>query len=228
MQSVLITGANRGIGLQLTRHFLDQGWQVIATCRKPDAAPALAALAGPRLRVLPLEVTDARSVLALVAALDGTALDVLINNAGIMGPAQQGVRDMDYDGFLQTLNTNAVAPLRVSAALLPNLKQARRPRIITVSSQMGAFGLDMGPGHIAYSSSKTAVSKVMQLMAKELAEEGIIVCPVHPGWVKTDMGGPAAQLDPADCAAGLYQLIDGLQLQHSGRFWTWDGREHVW
>lgn len=228
MQHVLITGANRGIGLQLVRQFLQQGWKVFAACRKPDSAEALTALACSRLQVLPLDVTDARSVLALVAALNGVHLDVLINNAGIMGPAQQGVRDMDYEGFLQALNVNAVAPLRVSAALLPNLKQARRPRIVTLSSQMGAFGLDMGPGKIAYSSSKTAASKVMQLMAKELAPEGIIVCPVHPGWVKTDMGGPAAQLDAADCAAGLYKLIDGLQLQQSGRFWTWDGREHVW
>jgi NAD(P)-dependent dehydrogenase (short-subunit alcohol dehydrogenase family) len=228
MQTVLITGANRGIGLSLSRHFLKAGWHVIATCRKPDSAAALTALACPQLQVLQLDVTDARSVLALVAALDGRALDVLINNAGIMGPAQQGVHDMDYDGFLQTLSVNAVAPLRVSAALLPNLKLTKRPRIVTVSSQMGAFDLDMGPGHIAYSSSKSAVSKVMQLMAKELAAEGIIACPVHPGWVKTDMGGPNAQLDPADCAAGLYKLIDGLQLQHSGRFWTWEGNEHAW
>jgi NAD(P)-dependent dehydrogenase (short-subunit alcohol dehydrogenase family) len=228
MQTVLISGANRGIGLHLARHFLKSGWQVIATCRKPDKAVDLTALAGPQLRILPLDVTDARSVLAVVAALDGQPVDVLINNAGIMGPGQQGVRSTDCEGFLQTLAVNAVAPLRVSAALLPNLKATRRPRIVTISSQMGAFGLDMGPGHIAYSSSKSAVSKVMQLMAKELADEGVIVCPVHPGWVKTDMGGPNAQVDPADCAAGLFTLIDGLQLQHSGRFWTWQGQEHVW
>lgn len=228
MQSVLITGANRGIGLQLTRRFLEEGWKVFAACRKPDAAEDLQALAGTHLQILPLDVTDSRSVLELVAALNRAKLDVLINNAGIMGPAQQNVRDMDYDGFLQTLNVNTVAPLRVAAALLPNLKQSKRPRIITVSSQMGSFDLDMGPGHIAYSSSKSAVSKVMQLMAKELAPEGIIVCPVHPGWVKTDMGGPNAQVDAADCAAGLYTLIDGLQQQHSGRFWTWEGREHAW
>ena len=228
MQTALITGANRGIGLNLVKQFLKAGWQVVAACRKPDSAPALAALACPQLQVLPLDVTDARSVLALVAALDGRALDVLVNNAGIMGPAQQNVRDMDYDAFLQTLNVNAVAPLRVSAALLPNLKLSKRPRIVTVSSQMGAFALDMGPGHIAYSSSKSAVSKVMQLMAKELSPEGIIVCPVHPGWVKTDMGGPNAMVEPADSAAGLFKLIDGLQLQHSGRFWTWEGQEHAW
>lgn len=228
MQTALITGANRGIGLHLVKQFLQAGWQVVAACRKPDSASALAALACPQLQVLPLDVTDARSVLALVAALDGRALDVLVNNAGIMGPAQQGVRDMDYDGFLQTLAVNSVAPLRVSAALLPNLKLTKRPRIVTVSSQMGSFELDMGPGHIAYSASKSAVSKVMQLMAKELASEGVIVCPVHPGWVRTDMGGPNAQLDPADSAAGLFTLIDGLQLQHSGRFWTWEGHEHAW
>jgi NAD(P)-dependent dehydrogenase (short-subunit alcohol dehydrogenase family) len=228
MQTVLITGANRGIGLNLTRHFLANDWRVIATCRKPDTAAELQALACTRLQVLQLDVGDARSVLALVAALDGQPVDVLINNAGIMGPAHQGVRDMDYEGFLQTLAVNSVAPLRVSAALLPNLKQTRRPRIVTISSQMGAFELDLGPGHIAYSSSKSAASKVMQLMAKELAAEGIIVVPVHPGWVKTDMGGPNAQISPADSAAGLYKLIDGLQQQQSGRFWTWEGREHAW
>lgn len=228
MQTALITGANRGIGLHLVKQFLAAGWQVIAACRKPDSATALSRLACPQLQVVPLDVTDARSVLALVAALKGKPLDVLVNNAGVMGPAQQGVRDTDYDAFLQTLNVNAVAPLRIAAALLPNLKLTKRPRIVTVSSQMGAFSLDMGPGHIAYSSSKSAVSKVMQLMAKELAAEGIIVCPVHPGWVKTDMGGPNAQIEPADSAAGLFKLIDGLQLQHSGRFWTWEGLEHAW
>lgn len=228
MQTVLISGANRGIGLHLVKHFLAAGWRVVATCRQPDSAEALKALAGASLQVLQLEVTDERSVRTLVAALEGCAIDVLINNAGIMGPAQQGVRDMDFDGFLQTLAVNSVAPLRVSAALLPNLKLTQRPRIITISSQMGAFGLDMGPGHIAYSSSKSAVSKVMQLMAKELAADGIIVCPVHPGWVKTDMGGPNAMLDPADSAAGLFKLIDGLQQQDSGHFWSWEGREHVW
>lgn len=228
MQTALITGANRGIGLHLVKQFLQAGWQVVAACRKPDSATVLNSLAGPHLQILPLDVTDARSVLALVAALNGKPLDVLVNNAGIMGPQHQNVRDMDYDAFLQTLNVNTVAPLRVSAALLPNLKLGKRPRIVTISSQMGAFALDMGPGHIAYSSSKSAVSKVMQLMAKELTPEGIIVCPVHPGWVKTDMGGPNAQLEPADSAAGLFTLIDGLQLQHSGRFWTWDGKEHAW
>jgi NAD(P)-dependent dehydrogenase (short-subunit alcohol dehydrogenase family) len=228
MQHALITGANRGIGLQLVRRFLEEGWQVTAACRKPDDAAALQALACNRLQILPLDVSDTRSVLALVAALHNAPLDVLVNNAGIMGPEQQNVRDMDYEGFQQVLNINTVAPLRVSAALLPNLKLTLRPRIVTISSQMGAFGLDMGPGHIAYSASKAAVSKVMQLMAKELAPEGIIVCPVHPGWVKTDMGGPSAQLEAADSAAGLYRLIDGLQPQHSGRFWTWDGQEHTW
>jgi NAD(P)-dependent dehydrogenase (short-subunit alcohol dehydrogenase family) len=228
MQTVLITGANRGIGLELSLHFLAQGWQVFAACRQPAAATALQALAGPQLKLLPLDVTNASSVQALASQLAGQPLDVLINNAGIMGPAAQGVRDLDPDGFLETLAVNAVAPLRVLTALLPNLKRTSRPRAITISSQMGSFALDMGPGHIAYSSSKAAVSKAMQLAAKELAPEGIIVCPVHPGWVKTDMGGPNAQLAPADCAAGLYRLIDGLQQEQSGRFWTWEGREHAW
>lgn len=228
METVVVTGANRGIGLHLVKHFLAAGWQVVAACRNPAQATALQALTNPSLRILPLDVTDAASVAALAGTLEGECIDVLVNNAGIMGPASQGVRNMDYEGFVQTLAVNSVAPLRVTAALLPHLKRSPRPRVIAISSQMGAFGLDMGPGHIAYSASKSAVSKVMQLTARELAPEGIIVCPVHPGWVQTDMGGPNAQLAPADSAAGLFRLIDGLQMQHSGRFWAWDGREHVW
>ena len=102
------------------------------------------------------------------------------------------------------------------------------PRIVTLSSQMGAFGRELGSGRYAYRSSKTAVSKVMQVLANELRARGVIVCPVHPGWVKTDMGGAAAEISPEESAAGLHRLIEGLTLEQSGRFWTWDGREHVW
>jgi NAD(P)-dependent dehydrogenase (short-subunit alcohol dehydrogenase family) len=229
MQTVVITGANRGIGLALCAEFLGKGWQVIATCRKPEAATALQHLqqAGP-LEIHALEVTSAGDVARLGKALSGRTVDVLINNAGIMGGEHQGIIDMDFDAWEQTMNINVLAPFRISAMLLPNLRLSDKPRIITVSSQMGAFGKVMGHGQYAYRSSKAAVSKVMQVMALELQEEGIVVCPVHPGWVQTDMGGPSATITPAQSATGLYKLIDGLTMASSGRFWTWDGSEHVW
>lgn len=228
METILITGANRGIGLQLCKHFLDAGWNVIASCRDPSSAHALTALASEHLRIFPLEVSDPVSIANLVAELKDQAIDVLINNAGIIGGDHQSLTDMDYEAWLHAFKVNTMAPLRIAAAVLPLLKLSRHPRIVSISSQMGAFGLDMGPGRIIYSSSKTALSKVMQLLAKELQPDNIIVCPVHPGWVQTDMGGANAAISVEECATDLYKLICGLQMQHSGRFWSWDGTEHVW
>jgi len=229
MNTILISGASRGIGLELTRHFLNLDWQVIATCRNPELALPLQSLSSnPGLRIMPLEVTSAESIRHLAQTLQGQPLDVLVNNAGVMGGDQQGLANMDPTAWLHTFAVNTIAPFQLSTALLPNLLQAELPRIITISSQMGAFGLEMGSGSYAYRSSKSAVSKVMQVMAQELRDQGVVVCPVHPGWVRTDMGGPNAQISPAESAAGLAALINKLTLAESGRFWTWDGREHVW
>jgi len=229
MHTILITGANRGIGLELTRHFLNLGWHVIATCRAPEQATSLQTLASSKaLRILPLEVSSTASINALTDTLAMQAVDVLVNNAGVMGGEHQSLADMDYDAWLHTFAVNTLAPFHVSTALLPNLLQAELPRIITISSQMGAFGLEMGTGSYAYRSSKSAVSKVMQVMAQELHDKGVVVCPVHPGWVRTDMGGPHAEISAEQSAAGIATLITGLTLAESGRFWTWDGREHVW
>jgi NAD(P)-dependent dehydrogenase (short-subunit alcohol dehydrogenase family) len=230
MQTIVITGANRGIGLALAQAFLRAGDHVIAACRAPDEAAALAALrkAGQGLEILPLEVTDASSISRFAAELRGRRLDVLVNNAGVMGGPHQELRDMDYAAWLQTFEINTLAPFHLSVRLLDSLERAPRPRIVTLSSQMGAFGRELGSGRYAYRSSKTAVSKVMQVLANELRPRGVIVCPVHPGWVKTDMGGASAEISAEESAAGLHRLIDGLTLEQSGRFWTWDGREHVW
>jgi NAD(P)-dependent dehydrogenase (short-subunit alcohol dehydrogenase family) len=227
METVVITGANRGIGLGLTRCFAAAGHHVVAACRQPDEADALRALAG-NVEVLTLDVGDAGSVDAFAQELGDRSIDVLINNAGIMGGTAQGLADMDYAAWSRTFEINTLAPFRLTTRLLRNLKQAARPRVITVSSQMGAFGLEMGAGMYAYRSSKSAVSKVMQVLALELKPDNIIVCPVHPGWVQTDMGGPNAQITVEQSTAGLFKLVTGLTMAESGRFWTWDGREHVW
>ena len=125
------------------------------------------------------------------------------------------------------MRINTIAPMEITQGLLPSLRRSQRPRVITISSQIGALELS-GAGWHAYRSSKAAVNKVMQVIAQELRSDGIIVCPVHPGWVQTDMGGPTADLSVEDSASGLFDLITSMTIDHSGRFWTWDGREHPW
>lgn len=228
METIVITGANRGIGLELTRQYLAAGDRVIATCRLPAEAVELRQLApqGP-LSILALEIADELSTEAFRQAIGGTAVDVLINNAGVLGGSQQALGDMDYAQWLHTFEVNTIAPFRITSALLENLRQSTRPRVIALSSQMGALSRK-SKGSFAYRSSKAALNKVMQVLALELEALGIVVCPVHPGWVRTDMGGPGADISVQESAAGLVRLVRGLTLADTGRFWTWDGQEHAW
>jgi NAD(P)-dependent dehydrogenase (short-subunit alcohol dehydrogenase family) len=227
MTTILITGANRGIGLALTEAMLARGDRVIATVRDPFRVPDILKTA-PRgqMVLLGMEVTDDRSVARAAAALK-EPIDVLVNNAGIKGPERQSALDTDFGGFAETLAINAIAPLRVAQAFLPQLRQSKTPRILTVSSQMGALSLERS-GSIAYRASKAAVNKVMQTLAIELKPEGITVALVHPGWVQTDMGGQGADITPAESAAGLVALIDRLSIKDTGQFFRWDGTVHPW
>jgi NAD(P)-dependent dehydrogenase (short-subunit alcohol dehydrogenase family) len=134
---------------------------------------------------------------------------------------------MSYGSWMEVLEVNVLGPFRVTVALLPNLRASTNPRVVTLSSIMGCLSRKSA-GYYAYRSSKAAVNKVMQLLANELAGEGVIVCPVHPGWVQTDMGGLDAELPVHESAQGLIRLIDALTLEHSGRFWQWDGTELPW
>ncbi|MEM9624084.1 MAG: SDR family oxidoreductase [Pseudomonadota bacterium] len=229
MSNVLITGANRGIGLELAKHYAGQGDHVFATCRNPDDAEALNALAGENLTVLKLIPTDADSVSALVDAVSAQGVDVLINNAGTPGPApeQQSALSMDYDGWLETFNVNTVAPLRVLQALHPVLKNGTNARAITITSQMGALDLNW-PTMYAYCSSKAAVNKVMRMISLELAKDNIAVGLIHPGWVQTDMGGPQADITPVESATGIAQVVDGINLENTGCFMKWNGEPHNW
>jgi len=231
METVLITGANRGIGLELARQYLKKSSRVFATSRTSESAPSLSELKQSypdTLQVLPLEVTDDRSVQTLVEALRGETIDVLINNAGVSGGKQQDIRSMDYAWWAHTLAVNAIAPFRVTVAVLDNLRRSRNPRIITLSSQLGSMLRATTTGFYAYRSSKAAVNKVMQGLAVDLRSENMIVCPVHPGWVQTEMGGANADLSAQESASGLIQLIDRLKLSDSGRFFKWNGEEHPW
>jgi len=231
METVLITGANRGIGLELTRQYLKKQTRVFAACRTPEAALTLSKLkqSNPEtLRVYPLEVTDEHSVRTLADALHNETIDVLINNAGISGGEKQDIQEMDYSRWALTLAVNTISPFRVTVALLDNLRRSRKPRIITLSSQLGSMLRPTSTGNYAYRSSKAAVNKVMQGLAVDLRSENIIVCPIHPGWVQTDMGGSKADLTVQESVSALIRLIDRLELSDSGHFLKWNGEEHLW
>jgi NAD(P)-dependent dehydrogenase (short-subunit alcohol dehydrogenase family) len=227
-KTVVITGAGRGIGRRLVELYLEAGDQVVAGVRDPAAARELQqGSSGGDLEVCALDVRDGGSVRRLADALGVRPVDILINNAGVMGGDRQSLDDMDYDAWRDALEVNTLSPFRVTTALLPNLARSPQPKIITLTSQMGSLSRN-SPGAFAYRSSKAAANQVMQVMALELKARGMIVCPMHPGWVRTDMGGPAAAISVEESALGLLEVIDRLGLEDSGRFWTWDGVEHPW
>jgi NAD(P)-dependent dehydrogenase (short-subunit alcohol dehydrogenase family) len=227
MATWLVTGANRGIGLAMVKEIVARGERAIATVRDPFRVPEFLKTApATQLMVIGMDVGDAASV-ARAAASVREPVDILVNNAGISPKGPQGPLDMDYGLFAETLAINAMAPLRVSNAFLPHLGRSERPRILTVSSQMGAsvYG---GADRLAYRVSKAAVNKAMQVLAEALVPQGVTVAVIHPGWVRTDMGGPAASLSPEESARGCLDVAVRLTPADAGRFFRWDGTIHPW
>ncbi len=239
MPTVLITGANRGLGLEFARQYAAEGWRVIATARSPDGAVALhelAAATGERVQVYGLDVADFAAIEALAATLSGVPIDVLINNAGSMGAARtsaagaaaQRFGKSNYADWIDTFCINALAPMKMAEAFVEHIAASDEKKVVTLSSTLGSIGNNTLGGFYAYRSTKAAVNAVMKSLALDLARRGIIAVPVHPGWVRTDMGGASATLVPADSIAGLRRLIARLTAVDSGRFWNWDGTEMPW
>ena len=225
MTTILITGANRGIGLELARQYASDGDRVLACCRNPDKATELNALEN--IEVFQLDVTDDASVKALKAGLGDTPIDILINNAGI-NLEPQSFEEMDFDKWEETFRVNSIGPFRVVQALIDNVNAGQDKKIVTISSKMGSVGNVYYGGSIAYSSSKAAVNMVTKILANRFRDDGIISVPLHPEWVRTDMGGPGARISTEESASGLRKVIAGLTLAESGRFFQYDGEELPW
>ena len=228
MAVVLITGANRGIGLALVKAYAGRRDRVIACIRATsdrDALDAAVAAAPKWIEVIEMDVSDPLAIARTRRKLEAEPIDILINNAGIGGPDRQSATDMDFEGLEEALNINAIAPLRVATAFLANVKAAKG-KIITLSSQMGATGASAD--NLAYRVSKQAVNRLMRGLATELKPQGVPVLIVHPGWVKTDMGGDGAQLSPEQSAAQLLKLIDKFDIASTGKFLAWNGKELAW
>lgn len=223
MPACLVTACNRGIGFELARAALARGWTVYGSVRTEELARETASRLDGDFRPLVFDVTDHARVHAVAASLDN-ALDLLINNAGIISPERQSPLDMDFDGFAETLKVNTLAPLAVSQAFLPLLRKSDNGRILTISSQMAWMGYRKSDT-LAYRASKAAVNKVMQGLATELEPSNIPVALLDPGWVRTDMGGPQADNDPVAVAVGILEVAERLTLANTGKFFKWSGEE---
>lgn len=231
----LITGASRGLGLEFVRQLLGRGDRVVAACRKPGEALALTRLAGEHpghLHVLPLEVTDARSrneLLKEVEALWG-ALDVLVNNAGVLAHGERtgDFGHLDPASFRQAFEVNTLGPLFLSEAAMPLLAKGEAPRVAHISSTLGSIAATSSFYTPSYGVSKAALNMAARLAAIPLGEKGIRSVSLHPGWVKTDMGGPSAPLEAKESVAGLVGVIDRLPAGARGEFVDYQGKPLPW
>ena len=227
----LVTGANRGIGLELVRQLLARGDAVEACARHPDAA-ALTALACDRLRVHPLDVTDPASVAALAAALGDLPIDVVFNVAGFYGGPHQSValmaRELALPEVARTFDVNAMGPLRVAVAVLPNVRRGAGKKLVHVTSGMGSISDNTSGGYYAYRMSKAALNMMSRSLAVDLHDEGITSVVINPGWVQTDMGGAGAPTPVDESVRGILTEVDRATLADSGEFLNWDGRRYAW
>lgn len=227
MQHVLVTGANRGLGLAFCRHYLAQGYQVTAACRDPDAAEELQALTG-ALNIVQLDLADAESIQRLSSEFANSTLDILVNNAGVYGGSPQGLDDLESCPWLNTFLVNSVAPVLLTRALLPALQRSNSAKIAFLTSKMGSIGDNSSGRSYIYRSSKAALNAAIKSLAIDLAELNIPVIALHPGWVRTDMGGPNGLIDSKESIAGLSQVIDNLALEQSGCFVDYRGDSIPW
>jgi len=225
---VVVTGANRGIGLELVRQLVARGDSVEAGARDPAQANELRALP---CRVHPLDVCDARSVAAFAAAIEG-GVDLVINNAGFYGGGTQSLRQMAEDLTLgdvaHTFDINALGALRVSLALLPHVRRGAGKKLVHITSGMGSIADNTSGGFYAYRMSKAALNMMSRSLAVDLRGEKIVSLVINPGWVQTDMGGASAPTPVTDSVHAILQRIDEATLEHSGEFLNWKGNRYPW
>ena len=231
MATVLVTGANRGLGLEFCKQYATEGWRVLACCRMPHAATELADLAGryPHVSVFALDVADFQQIEQLASQLHDTSIDVLINNAGVYGDSQeQGFGQLDYQAWTKTMAVNVQAPVKMAETFLPHLMRGDKKLLVAISSLMGSIADNSSGGSILYRSSKAALNAALKSVAIDLKEQAIGVLIFHPGWVKTAMGGADAPLEATQSVAGMRQVISAFSLEQTGSFVKYDGTSMPW
>jgi len=224
MTTIMITGASRGLGLEFARQFYNEECRVIATCRSPKDANELNAIGD--IDVHALDVTDDKSVANLADKLRGENIDILINNAGVIGQ-RDGFGRLDYDIWAETMDTNVFGPMRVAEAFRDNVMNSEKKQMIFITSRMGSI-TEAVPNAYVYRSSKAALNMAVKCLSAELGEQGLIAVLFHPGHVQTDMGGQAAPVTPQKSIEGMKNQIVALTRDDNGRFLSYDGHQIPW
>jgi NAD(P)-dependent dehydrogenase (short-subunit alcohol dehydrogenase family) len=236
MPTILITGGNRGLGLEFARQYAADGWEVLATARQPEKSEELTKLIRKYSNLIlhTLDIANGESVKDLADALNGKPIDLLILNSGVYPREGQKIGEIDYEGWREAFETNVLGPIRVTEAVLENVAASEHKQIAAISSGMGSIRSVQG-GSVTqagtsyqYRTSKTALNMAMSVLAKEVASRGISVVIFDPGWVKTDMGGPHAQLTPEQSIGGMRKVLAGNTVDNSGKFLGHDGTIRPW
>ncbi len=229
--NILITGSNRGIGLEMVKYANEQGWRVFACCRNPHNADNLyniAKLSNGQISVHIADMQELATLQALSYELRNDAIDILINNAGIYGCDKNKFGSVDVESWLQAFQVNSIAPLKMVEAFSEQLSMGNRKLVVCMSSKMGSIA-DNGYGNsYIYRSSKAALNAVVKSLSIDLKEQRIISVALHPGWVKTDMGGPDAEITTRQCVEQLFRHLSELTIKDSGRFIDIDGSDIPW
>ena len=226
-----ITGCNRGLGLEFVQQLLARGQRVIATCRDIATATDLIPLTlkhSGQLSLVEMDVSDEASMREAVALLNDEAIDVFINNAGMYGPRDANFGNVDGPAMAEVLYTNAVAPVLLTQLLIDNVRKGSGKKLVYVSSKMGSIADNGRGGSYIYRSSKTALNSIVKSLALDFAPEGIAAATLHPGWVRTDMGGPNGLIDAPESVSGMLNVIDGLSVANTGQFFNYDGSTIAW
>jgi NAD(P)-dependent dehydrogenase (short-subunit alcohol dehydrogenase family) len=228
--TILITGANRGIGLELTEQFAEDGWQVLACCRNPAAAGQLQALSerGLAIESHALDVTDYEQMATLANQLGNRPIDILLSNAGIYGSKGVGFGEVDAQEWRQVLEVNTIAPLMLVQAFVEQVAASQQKLVAVISSKVGSIADNSSGGSYVYRSSKTAVNQVVKSLSIDLADRDIAVISLHPGWVQTEMGGPNAEISTDESVSGLKRILQSAGLAQSGQFIEFNGDSIPW
>ncbi|WP_428353644.1 SDR family oxidoreductase [Methyloprofundus sp.] len=229
MKTVLITGANRGLGLEFTRQYAQAGWQVIACCRNPEKASALAQLASSSklIRIVQLDVQNHPQIDSLAAELNGVAIDILIANAGVYGE-HYGLGSIDYQHWHTAMEVNVFSAIKLAEVFAANLALSKQGMFIALSSLMGSMTDNTSGGSYIYRSSKAALNAAMKSLSFDFREQGTGVIIFHPGWVRTDMGGPHGLIEVDESISGMRQVIENFKMAQTGSFIKYNGMPMPW
>ena len=228
--SILITGTNRGIGLEFVKHYIKNNEKVIATCRNRNSAKDLLELENTtnNLSLVELDVSNPNSINNFTSKIAGLPIDTFISNAGVSGPKNIEFGNFDAKEWLDVFNVNTIAPLLITQKILKNLRLGKDKKLAFISSKVGSIEDNTSGGMYIYRTSKTALNQVIKSLSIDFKEDNFIVVALHPGWVQTDMGGPNALIDTKTSVKGLIEVIDSLTPKNSGKFYNYDGSAIPW